>query len=69
MDRSLILLFLSRFFAVYMDTVGVVGYIISWLLAIVFLKAGLVKICHLFPSEHQQAVGAFLYLHVNGFLK
>lgn len=40
-----------------MDAVGVALYVLSWILAAMFLKAGLVKVTRrLFPKEHQQAV-------------
>lgn len=44
-----------------MDAVGVALYVLSWILAAMFLKAGLVKVTsRLFPKEHQQASKRFV---------
>lgn len=44
-----------------MDVVGVALYVLSWILTIMFLKAGLVKVTsRLFPHEHQQASERFV---------
>lgn len=44
-----------------MDVVSVALYVLSWILTVMFLKAGLVKVTNrLFPKEHQQASERFV---------